>query len=93
MEFLNLFGLLVSQKIWKKKLTTIFQKTATLNLFPILERKIDFVRSKVSERILLRPTFIVLVEDEIKVFIDSVEQTKKILEEIKARIMGIRKTV
>ncbi|MHA1122882.1 MAG: hypothetical protein ACTSPC_08800 [Candidatus Heimdallarchaeota archaeon] len=41
----------------------------------------------------MRPTFIVLVEDEIKVFIDSVEQTKKILEEIKARIMGIRKTV
>lgn len=64
-----------------------------MNLFPLFARKMDFAKNKTSDRFLSRFPFIMLVEDEIKVLIDSVEPTKKILEEIKVRTMGNRKTV
>ena len=96
-----MFGLLVFQKIWRQKLGTIFHKSATLNLFPILIRKIDFVRSKSSDRIISRFLFIMLVEDEkeyreeiideIKNLINSVEPTKEVMQKNLEGVLGYKK--
>jgi hypothetical protein len=45
----------------------IDQDTKVLNIFPILVRKIDFVREKESDRILSRFPFLVLTEEDQKI--------------------------
>jgi len=46
----------------------IDQETLTLNLYPILVRKIDFVRVKDSDRVLSRFPFLVLTDEEKTLF-------------------------
>jgi len=47
-----------------KRYALVNKNTLSLNLYPILVRKIDFIREKESDRILSRFPFIVLTEEE-----------------------------
>lgn len=65
-----------------------------------MERKINFVKSKSSDRILSRLPFIILINDEkeyrkeifdeIKEFIDSVEPTKEFSEKKQRKKIGYK---